>query len=72
MFFFLHFFAYVWLPSGLSCYLFFTGHVFFSYIFCCCPVSQINTGDVEEVDALFHDAKASAQLLTEDADGYLH
>ncbi|CAN0426430.1 unnamed protein product [Ectocarpus sp. 13 AM-2016] len=34
--------------------------------------SQINTGDVEEVDGLFHDAKASAQLLTDDAEGYLH
>lgn len=37
------------------------------------PLSfQINTGDVEEVDALFHDAKASAQLLADDAEGYLH
>lgn len=33
---------------------------------------QINTGDVEEVDGLFHDAKASAQLLADDAEGYLH
>ncbi|CAN0450222.1 unnamed protein product, partial [Ectocarpus sp. 12 AP-2014] len=33
---------------------------------------KINTGDVEEVDGLFHDAKASAQLLTDDAEGYLH
>eukprot|EP00904_Undaria_pinnatifida_P006820 jgi/Undpi1/3268/HiC_scaffold_15.g06642.m1 len=34
--------------------------------------TKINAGDVEEVDGLFHDAKASAQLLTDDADGYLH
>ncbi|CBN77053.1 similar to RuvB-like protein 1 [Ectocarpus siliculosus] len=33
---------------------------------------KINIGDVEEVDGLFHDAKASAQLLADDAEGYLH
>lgn len=33
--------------------------------------TQISPGDVEEVDGLFHDAKASALLLTRDSDGYL-
>lgn len=33
---------------------------------------KINPGDVDEVDGLFHDAKASATLLTNDAEGYLH
>ncbi|CAM9489110.1 unnamed protein product [Ascophyllum nodosum] len=34
--------------------------------------TKVNAGDVEEVDGLFHDAKASAQLLADDAEGYLH
>ncbi|CAM9362689.1 unnamed protein product [Discosporangium mesarthrocarpum] len=37
-----------------------------------CGRTKITTGDVEEVDGLFHDAKASARLLSSDAGvGYL-
>ncbi len=31
----------------------------------------ISRGDLDEVAALFHDAKASAQLLAEQADKYI-
>ena len=32
---------------------------------------EISTADVEEVHGLFHDAKYTAQLLTEQADKYI-
>jgi RuvB-like protein 1 (pontin 52) len=32
---------------------------------------DITTGDLEEIDELFHDAKASARLLAEQADKYV-
>lgn len=31
----------------------------------------INSDDVEEIDELFYDAKASAKMLAENSDGYL-
>ena len=31
----------------------------------------INADDVEEIDELFYDAKASAKILAEQSDGYL-
>lgn len=46
-------------------------NLLFASDFCVFP-PKINAGDVEEVDGLFHDAKASAQLLADDAEGYLH
>ncbi len=32
---------------------------------------DIGRGDLEEIDGLFHDAKASAKLLAEQADKYI-
>ena len=37
----------------------------------CVRREEISVADVEEVHALFHDAKFTAQLLTEQADKYI-
>ena len=37
----------------------------------CVRREEISVADVEEVHALFHDAKYTAQLLTEQADKYI-